>query len=46
MPIGSYSIEVESGDTSKYFDIDIAPDEEIRIAVDFEKGTYTKTSVN
>jgi hypothetical protein len=42
MPIGSYSIEVESGDSSKYFDIDIAPDEEIRIAVDFEKGTYTK----
>jgi hypothetical protein len=46
MPIGSYSIELESGDSSKFFEIDIAPAEEIRITVDFEKDTYSKTSVN
>jgi hypothetical protein len=42
MPMGSYSLKVVSGNSSKLFDIDVTPGKENYIAINFDDGTSKK----
>ncbi len=42
IPMGSYSLQIISGDSSKFFDIDVIPGKENVIVFNFEDGSYKK----